>query len=73
MYKMENKLNTILQRLDSLEDNLGDPLKVSIRQALDSTEHTRKIDVIINILIFVAVIVVVFGIGNLLMLWGLAK
>lgn len=70
---MDEKLDKILERIEVLEDNLGDPLKVSIRQALDSTEHTRKIDTIINILVFVSVIVTLFGVGNILLLWGLAK
>ncbi len=72
---MDEKLKLLLNRLDEIESRFGDSekLKITVRQALDSTEHTRKIDTIINILIFVAVIVVIFGIGNLLLLWGLAK
>lgn len=72
---MDDKLNKISARLDEIESNLGNSemLKIAVRQAVDGTEHTRKIDIIINMLIVVVIVSIIFGIGNILMLWGLAK
>lgn len=72
---MNDKLTFLEARVKELTEKVDNGVQLSyiVQKSIDASEQTRKINNILTVLVLMAIVTFLLGVGQILLLWGLAE